>query len=180
MVPPMQRSLFSLGFLAVAFASSACAQDPSAAPEPKATESAAAQTQAPKAADGAGATASLAGKAFGDKITLNDDVELGSIVTDPTKFADQTVRTTGVVQAVCQKAGCWMEIGDAQTRAHIKMGGHAFLVPKSASGHRAIVQGTVKGGAPANECGSKDSCGGTENGAIAKIEIVATGVEFID
>ncbi|NUO47220.1 MAG: DUF4920 domain-containing protein [Polyangiaceae bacterium] len=176
----MQRSLLSLGLVAATVVLSACAQDPSAAPEPKATEAAAAQTQAPKTADTAGATASLAGKAFGDKITLNDDVELGSIVTDPTKFADQTVRTTGVVQAVCQKAGCWMEIGDAQSRAHIKMGGHAFLVPKSASGHRAVVQGTVKGGAPANECGSKDSCGGTDNGAIAKIEIVATGVEFVD
>jgi hypothetical protein len=176
----MQRSLLSLGLVAAAFASSACAQDPSAAPEPKATQTAAAETQAPKTKETSGATASLAGKAFGDKITLSDDVELASIVTDPSKFADQTVRTTGVVQAVCQKAGCWMEIGDAQGRAHIKMAGHAFLVPKSASGHRAIVQGTVKSGAPANECGSKDSCGGTDNGAIAKIEIVATGVEFID
>lgn len=179
MVLPMRRSILSLGLVATATLA-ACAQDPSAAPEPKATEAAAAQTQAPKTAETAGSTASLAGKAFGDKITLSDDVDLGSIVGDPSKFTDQTVRTTGVVQAVCQKAGCWMEIGDAATRAHIKMAGHAFLVPKSASGHRAIVQGTVKGGAPANECGSKDSCGGTENGAVAKIEIVASGVEFID
>jgi hypothetical protein len=160
--------------LALAFA--ACAQDQQAAPEPKASSTAAAQaTQTP-----AGAASSLAGRTFGDKITATDEVALGDIVADPTKFADKTVKTTGTVQAVCQKAGCWMEIGDTEKRAHIKMAGHAFLVPKSASGHRAIVQGTVKGGEPQNECGSKDSCGGTENGAVAKIEIVATGVEFVD
>src|SRR5512139_700992 len=165
----MQRSLLSLSIV-VAAGLLACGQEPSAAPEPKASGSAAALTTSPAPA---AVASSLAGRTFGDKITASEEVELASIVSDPAKFADQTVRTTGVVQAVCQKAGCWMEIGDAQTRAHIKMGGHAFLVPKSASGHRAIVQGTVKGGAPANECGSKDSCGGTENGAIAKIEIVA-------
>lgn len=161
---------------AVLFALVGCAQDQTAAPEPKASAAAAAQTtNAPVAA-----ASSLAGKTYGDRITAADEVTLADIVADPTKFADKTVKTTGTVQAVCQKAGCWMEIGDSEKRAHIKMAGHAFLVPKSASGHRAIVQGTVKGGEPQNECGSKDSCGGTANGAIAKIEIVATGVEFVD
>jgi hypothetical protein len=175
----MKRPVFLSSLLAVTFAFLACGQDPAAGPEPKASASspAAATTQQPAPQ---GASTSFAGKTFGDKITATEEVELASIVADPAKYADQTVRTTGVVQAVCQKAGCWMEIGDDQRRAHIKMGGHAFLVPKTSSGHRAVVQGTVKSGAPQNECGSKDACGGTENGAVAKIEIVATGVEFVD
>jgi hypothetical protein len=154
----------------------ACAPDQKKAPEPQPTATTA-TTSAPAPA---AAASSLAGRSFGDKITATEEVALGDIVKDPSKFTDQTVKTTGVVQAVCQKAGCWMEIGDTEKRAHIKMAGHAFLVPKSASGHKAIVQGTVKGGEPQNECGSKDSCGGHENGAVAKIEIVATGVEFVD
>ena len=162
--------------LVVGVSLAGCAQDQTAAPEPKPSATTATTTAPAPAA----AASSLAGRSFGDKITAAEEVTLGDIVKDPSKYTDQTVKTTGVVQAVCQKAGCWMEIGDTEKRAHIKMAGHAFLVPKSASGHKAIVQGTVKGGEPQNECGSKDACGGTENGALAKIEIVATGVEFID
>lgn len=153
----------------------ACAQDQTAAPEPKATTSAAAATTPTQ-----GAASSMAGRTFGEKISAADEVSLADIVAEPGKFADKTIKTTGTVQAVCQKAGCWMEIGDTEKRAHIKMAGHAFSVPRSSNGHRAIVQGVVKGGEPQNECGTKDACGGTENGAIAKIEIVATGVEFVD
>jgi hypothetical protein len=107
-------------------------------------------------------------------------VALTDIASDPSKFAGQTVKTEGVVTAVCQAAGCWMEIGDDTKQAHIKMANHSFFVPKKASGHRAIVQGTISAGPPKDECSQKDRCGGEENGAIARVEIVATGVEFID
>ena len=49
----------------------------------------------------------------------------------------------GKVTAVCQNRGCWMEIGDETKRAHIKMAGHSFFVPKTAFGHHAIVQGQL-------------------------------------
>lgn len=166
--------VLSLGLLAAG-----CAAEPPAQPEPKAS-AAAASTAAPTQSQEP-AKISLSGKVFGDKITETTETPLGHIADDPVKYADKTVRTSGVVQAVCQTAGCWMEIEDPEAkRVHIKMAGHAFLVPKSASGHRAIVQGTVKGGAPQPACGGNDSCGGTDKGALAKVEIVATGVEFID
>lgn len=173
--------LFPLAAVSVVFALAACAEDPPALRDSNAADSKAADTAgaASTAAPGA-AQASFAGRSFGEKITAADEVSLADIVADPSKFADKTVRTTGTVRAVCQKAGCWMEIGDDEKRAHIKMAGHAFSVPRASNGHNAIVQGVVKGGEPQNECGTKDACGGTENGAIAKIEIVATGVEFVD
>lgn len=117
---------------------------------------------------------------FGQPIADAPKAELASIATDPAKFAGQTVQTEGVVKAVCKAAGCWMEIEDASGRAHVKMANHSFYVPKNADGHRARVQGTVQGGAPKDECGAKDSCGGEDNGALAKLEIEATGVEFLD
>ena len=122
----------------------------------------------------------LAKKTFGAPITETTDTALADIAATPASYVEKTVRTTGKVVAVCKKAGCWMEIGDDAKRAHIKMNGHSFFVPRHADGHTAIVQGTVKAGAPQNECGSKDQCGGEENGAVAKVEIVATGVEFVD
>lgn len=117
---------------------------------------------------------------FGQPITEGAATELASIAVDPQKFAGQKVRTEGVVKAVCKAAGCWMEIEDASGRAHVKMAGHSFYVPKNADGHRARVEGTVQGGPPKDECGAKDSCGGENNGALAQLEIEATGVEFVD
>ncbi len=117
---------------------------------------------------------------FGEPITAATETTLASIASDPAKYANTEVKTSGVVKAVCKKAGCWMEIGDDTSQAHIKMAGHKFLVPRTSDGRKAVVQGTVKEGAPQNECGSKDQCGGEENGAVAKVEIIATGVEFVD
>jgi len=73
-----------------------------------------------------------------------------------------------------------MEIGDENSKAHVKMSGHSFLVPRTSDGHRAVVQGVVSATEAENSCGAKDNCGGPEHGANAKLEIVATGVEFID
>jgi hypothetical protein len=117
---------------------------------------------------------------FGDAITESQETALADIIADPSKFAGKTVRTSGTVLAVCKAAGCWMEVGDETKRAHIKMSGHSFVVPRNSDGHRAVLQGVVKAGEPQNECGSKDKCGGSENGALAKLEIEATGVEFVD
>jgi hypothetical protein len=122
----------------------------------------------------------LAQTKFGQPIAEGKPTELAAIASEPAKFAGQTVRTEGIVKAVCKSAGCWMEIGDAAGLAHVKMANHSFYVPKNADGHRARIEGTVKAGAPKDECGSKDSCGGEDNGALAKLEIEATGVEFLD
>ena len=85
------------------------------------------------------------------------------------------MKTEGRVTAVCQAMGCWMEIGSESGTAHVKMAGHAFFVPKTASGHHAVVQGTVASVAEGNAC--KDGCGPEK---MAKVEIEATGIAFQD
>ena len=173
--------------LALALASSAlglvaCAAEEPAKPDTQAAAPPSASVaRAPTLqASAARAKAPLAETKFGAPITETAETALGDLVRNPAAYADKPLRTSGVVQAVCQAAGCWMEIGDGSERTHVKMAGHAFVVPKHASGHRAVVQGTLKGGEAQNECGHKDGCGGAEKGALAKLEIVATGVEFID
>jgi starvation-inducible outer membrane lipoprotein len=172
------RAVSHFSAVSLSFALAACAAEPAIGGDVAASaEPSTAQTSAPGATD---ANGSFAKKLFGAPITEKTDTSLADLATSPANYADKTVRTTGKVVAVCKKAGCWMEIGDDASRAHIKMAGHGFFVPKTSDGHTAIVQGTVKPGAPQNECGSKDSCGGEDNGALAKVEIVATGVEFVD
>lgn len=114
---------------------------------------------------------------FGAPITETTTTPLPAIVKDPSGFNAKTVRTEGMVSAVCQSMGCWMQIADASGKAHIKMAGHSFFVPKESSGHRAVVQGKVTGSNGANACSDADHCGNKE---LTQVQIEATGVEFID
>ncbi len=151
----------------------ACAQAPDGASAPAATP-------APDKASVQRATATtlapLAQKKFGGAITEKTSTTLDALLRDPKQFQAKTVRTEGVVSAVCKAMGCWMEIADTAGQAHIKMAGHSFFVPKDASGHRAVVQGTVVR-AESDECSEEAK---QQTGAVAKIEIEATGVEFVD
>ncbi|MEZ4297056.1 MAG: DUF4920 domain-containing protein [Polyangiaceae bacterium] len=113
---------------------------------------------------------------FGQPITESTTTPLPAIVKDPSGFSNKTVRTEGMVSAVCQSMGCWMQIADTSGKAHIKMAGHSFFVPKESSGHRAVVQGKVMSGPQGAACGN-DQCGNQE---MTQVEIEATGVEFID
>ena len=171
----MLRSL--LGVLVLGALSTGCeAAATSAAPSGSASN----QANNKAANDKGGAQQASKNRSFGEPITVKDETALVDIAREPSRFADQTVRTTGTVQAVCQMAGCWMEIGDQDSRAHIKMKGHTFYVPKDCAGKKAVVQAVVMSGEPQPTCGDHDTCGGPDNGATAKIELVATGVELVD
>jgi hypothetical protein len=118
----------------------------------------------------------LSQKKFGAAITEHASTGIDAILREPAKYTSKTVRTEGVVSAVCQSMGCWMEIRDEAGQAHIKMAGHSFFVPKNASGHRAVVQGTVVD-VQKDECTEEAE---KQTGKVAKVEIVATGVEFVN
>jgi len=118
----------------------------------------------------------LAQKKFGTDISEKTSVALDALLREPRKFASKTVRTEGVVSAVCKSMGCWMELADDGGHAHIKMAGHSFFVPKDSAGHRAVVQGRVVD-MPKDECTEEAE---QQTGSVAKIEIEATGVEFVD
>ena len=180
------RAVLFFTFTVSTLGLTACAAK-EAAPEPQAT--AEAPGAAPQGAKESGrgskggvkqATAAgvkpLAQTKFGQPITEASTVPLPSIVKDPSQFSNKTVRTEGMVSAVCQSMGCWMQIADTSGKAHIKMAGHSFFVPKESAGHRAVVQGKVATGPQAPACGN-DSCGNQEN---TQVEIEATGIEFID
>lgn len=180
--PAMQtiRKIFTLS--AITLALGACASKEA----PPAQESAATPPVTPKQGlDGVAATAEvikpLTQKKFGQPVTETKATTLTDLVKEPGKFSDQTVRTEGVVSAVCKSMGCWMEIADSSGQAHIKMAGHSFFVPRDASGHRAVIQGKVMpSNADKGQCGADDGCGQGASSKLAKVEIEATGIEFVD
>lgn len=179
----MLRSIRLFVSLALPLTVLACTKAPepiAASAEPTSSATSAAAVASAAAQPTAPPKTPLSQKTFGASISETTTTPLASIVEDASKFIDRTVRTEGTVTAVCKSMGCWMEIGDDAGQVHVKMAGHSFFVPKTSSGHRAIVQGKVI--APDGEtCG--DSCRSHAQpgtGKMAAIELVATGVEFLD
>ncbi len=124
---------------------------------------------------------------LGAPIEAKAVVALSDVAKNPGAWSGKSFTTSGTVTAVCQHMGCWMEIKDEASEAHIKMAGHAFFVPKTASGHKAKVMGRL---GPSEEmaCGGEGHKGkGCKAEAeeqmgkpLAKLQFEATGVELLD
>ncbi len=112
--------------------------------------------------------------ALGERITA-PAVALTDVAAHPAQYGHAAFTTSGKVTAVCQEMGCWMELEDASGRAHVRMHGHNFFVPKTASGHVARVQATLVGGKE-EEC--DDEPAGSAGKGVAKLQLDATGVEL--
>lgn len=121
-------------------------------------------------------------------------VALADVAKRPNDFVGKTFATTGTVTSVCQHMGCWMEIKDDASEAHIKMAGHAFFVPKTASGRKARILAKLEKDANAGACageghegmaaaGEKKGCRAEAEAQLghplAKLELVAEGVELM-
>src|SRR5258708_8252745 len=103
-------------------------------------------------------------------------MRVGEMAHESGRYRDSVVATSGRVASVCREMGCWLELEDSAGRAHVKIHGHTFFVPKTAPGHVARVQAkVVKGGAADDDCVEQPS--GADRG-MAKIELEATGVEI--
>jgi hypothetical protein len=103
-------------------------------------------------------------------------VALSDVAAHSSEYAGKTFSTSGTVNAVCQEMGCWMEIKDDSGQAHVRMHGHKFFVPKTASGHHARIQATLDAPKPDDEDmrEAKEQTGK----APPKLSLDATGVEL--
>jgi hypothetical protein len=58
---------------------------------------------------------------------------------------EETVQVSGIVEAVCKKKGCWMELKDGDTSAKVfTYAGEFYLPVSTAKGRKAVVEGTLK------------------------------------
>ncbi|MBX3207473.1 MAG: DUF4920 domain-containing protein [Labilithrix sp.] len=167
---------------------------PTATPDPAPAPSAA-QAPAPTGAAEGALRLGTPIEASAQKVTLAD------VAKAPNAYVGKTFATTGTVTAVCQHMGCWMEIKDDASEAHIKMAGHAFFVPKTASGRKARVlaklvkaeekgacegeghEGMAAAGGEGAKAGEKKGCRAEAEAQLgrplAKLELVAEGVELL-
>jgi hypothetical protein len=166
------RSAFLLGLLALV----ACDSGPKPEPTPPAKPEPVTAEAAGRLRLGAAIEASA------------PTVALADVAKSPDAYTGKTFATTGTVTAVCQHMGCWMEIKDDASAAHIKMAGHAFFVPKTAAGHKAKILGRLEKAENAGACqgtghDGRDGCRAEAEKSLgrplAKLELVADGVELM-
>ncbi len=106
-------------------------------------------------------------------------VALADIAKSAADYKGKSFTTTGTVTGVCQEMGCWMEIRDSTGEAHIRMAGHGFFVPRSASGRKARVQATlIEVPADAAPSACDEEAGKQMGHPVAKLQLEATGVEL--
>jgi hypothetical protein len=81
---------------------------------------------------------------YGEAPTLQEVTPIADIVADPAAFEGQEVLVEGTVHGVCAKAGCWMELADADGHEiRIKVDDGVIVFPKEAVGVNAAAQGKV-------------------------------------
>jgi hypothetical protein len=86
------------------------------------------------------------GERIGEPLRSTKVLHFAEVAADPALYADRTLLVEGTVTAVCQKAGCWMQIEDGGHTALVRWEtgcGGRFTFPKDAAGRRAVVQGSL-------------------------------------
>ena len=112
-------------------------------------------------------------------------VKLADVLKEPAKYADRTVVVEGVVERVCQKQGCWLELAPEKGARGVRvaMKEHAFFVPFNAAGLRARAEGTFEVKTLTKEDADhfeKEGARLTRNadGTATEVSFTASGVEL--
>ncbi len=82
---------------------------------------------------------------FGDSITTEGALAADQLSTMMKGKDSMKVKLTGTIEAVCQKKGCWMNIGIGNNQSmKVRFKDYAFFVPKDASGKMVYMEGVAK------------------------------------
>ncbi len=82
---------------------------------------------------------------FGDSITTAGAVAADQISTMMKGKDSMKVKLTGVINAVCQKKGCWMKVAIGNNHEmQVRFKDYAFFVPKDAAGKTVFIEGVAK------------------------------------
>lgn len=126
---------------------------------------------------------------FGDPLgTKSPVVSLADLLAKAEAFEGKTIRTSGVVRAVCTKRGCWMEVRPEEVREgatmRVKFFGYAFFMPKDSRGAKLTIEGKAHVTRyTADEVAYLEGEGATfdeknADGSVDLVTFTATGVEM--
>ncbi len=83
---------------------------------------------------------------YGDFGGDMESVRIGKVLNDPERFVDKAIRIEGLVDDVCPKKGCWVEILDAQSKETLrfKVQDDVIVFPVEAKGSKIVAEGILR------------------------------------
>jgi hypothetical protein len=124
-------------------------------------------------------------KKYGSGVTLTTATTVEKLLSQPDTYLGKTVRVDGVITAVCDMAGCWMELADPKADAksaktvRFKVDDGVIVFPVAAKGKRASAEGVFEkvSGEMAMEYAADQakSKGGDTKNAAPGFQVKATG-----
>ena len=112
-------------------------------------------------------------------------VKFADVLSEPQKYAGKQVVVEGVVERVCQKQACWMEIAPEKGArgVRVEFKDHAFFIPFNSAGLKARAEGTFSVKTLTKEDADHFEKEGAklkrnDDGTVAEVSFVATGVEL--
>lgn len=85
------------------------------------------------------------GRRIGEPVEARDVLPYATVAASPADHADRTLLVSAKATAVCQRAGCWMQIEDGGRTAMVRWEtgcGGKYAFPTDAAGRRVLVQGS--------------------------------------
>jgi len=130
----------------------------------------------------AAAASAVQEKKYGNGVTLTTATTVENLLSQPEQYLGKTVRVDGVVTAVCDMAGCWLELADAKAGAktlRFKVDDGVIVFPVSAKGKRASAEGVFEKlsaeMAKEYEADRQKSAGGDTKNPVPSFQVKATG-----
>lgn len=120
------------------------------------------------------------GTKYGAGVTQEKAVKVADLLAAPDDYVGKTVRVDGVVQAVCQTMGCWIQLADdeAGTGIQFKVDDGVIVFPKDGKGRKASAEGTfekIASDDPHEMEHAKETMKQTGSNEAPKYRIKATG-----
>ena len=86
-------------------------------------------------------------QSFGDRITPEGAIPVNALAEKLGDADEMTVKVTGLIEDVCQKKGCWMNVYTNEAKddpIFVKFKDYAYFMPLDAAGKQVIMEGVAK------------------------------------
>ena len=70
-------------------------------------------------------------------------VSIKELMADPESFLGKVVRVRGTVEAVCPKAGCWLDVSAENNKVRVKVKDGEIVFDAALENREVVAQGTV-------------------------------------
>jgi len=86
------------------------------------------------------------GTKYGEGVSLKEATPIAQLLAHPDDYVGKKIRVDGVVSAVCEEMGCWIEIkeADASKGLRFKVEDGVIVFPVTAKGKKASAEGTFE------------------------------------